>query len=89
MNEIVKGLLHYLFNRKYIGERHIPEDRALKPRLKKMSKKEQKEFYKYYHDLINEAIILRVKKKTGKGQDWHISLNPKSTKTIKVIELER
>jgi len=33
-------------------------------------------------DVTNAKIILRVKKKTGKGSNWHISLNPRKLKEL-------
>jgi hypothetical protein len=33
--------------------------------------------------MINQGIIMRCKKKTGKGDEWHVSLNPKYVNKLK------
>ena len=37
---------------------------------------------KEYRDAINNHLILKIKKRTGKGSDWHISLNPRKLKEL-------
>jgi hypothetical protein len=49
----------------------------IKRRIKYLSKAEQKQFQEEYDCLVKEGLIIRLKKKTGKGSDWHISLNPR------------
>ncbi|MBW2965717.1 hypothetical protein KY342_01285 [Candidatus Woesearchaeota archaeon] len=70
-----------MLNKKKIGGSHIPEDKTLK-RIRWIEDKERKAFEKEYKDLINNGYIFRQKKKTGKGSDWHISLNPKRLKDL-------
>ena len=77
MKNAIKQIIKYLYTKKIIGAKHTPEQKALKNTIKWQSKQEKKEFEKEYQLIIREEIILRIKKQTGKGTDWHISLNPK------------
>jgi hypothetical protein len=43
---------------------------------------DRSEFDKAYKEIINQGLILRMKKRTGKGSDWHISINPKKIKEV-------
>ncbi|MFH1637671.1 MAG: hypothetical protein ABIB71_04585 [Candidatus Woesearchaeota archaeon] len=39
---------------------------------------------------INNQLILKTKKRTGKGSDWHISLNPRNLKEVyEMIKIRR
>ena len=78
MNKAIQALLTTLLNKRKIGGSHIPEQLMLSSKTKWLSKGERREFNKEYKELINNQVILRSKKRTGKGYDWHISLNPKS-----------
>jgi len=82
MNNSLKAILIYLLNKKYIGGRHTPENRLIKSKTKWIDKEEEGRFDKEYKKMINQGIILRQKKKTGKGSDWHISLNPRKLKEV-------
>lgn len=82
MNEGLRGLLLTLLNRRYIGGKHTPEEKSIRSKIKWLGSHEQKEFEKEYKQLVNEGIILRSKKMTGKGSDWHISLNPRTLKEL-------
>lgn len=78
----------YLLNHKYIGRRHTPEDRLIKSKTKWIESTGETGFKKDYKKMINQGIILRKKKKTGKGTDWHVSLNPRKLKELgKILEL--
>ena len=79
MQRAIKTIIFVLLNKKKIGGAHIPEDKVLK-RLRWI--KDRKDFEKEYKHLVNQGYILRQKKKTGKGSDWHISLNPKHLKEL-------
>jgi hypothetical protein len=87
MNEATKEMLWHLHAKKIIGRKHVPENKILKYTIKWLSKKEKKEFEKGYRQLLSEKILLRTKKRTGKGTDWHISLNPKKMQEIEEILL--
>lgn len=82
MNKVLRAALLFLLNKKYIGGRHTPEDKLIKSKTKWFDKKENKEFEKEYKQIINEGIILRLRKRTGKGYDWHVCLNPKKLKEL-------
>ncbi|MBU2637895.1 MAG: hypothetical protein KJ955_02895 [Nanoarchaeota archaeon] len=71
-----------MIGKEKIGGAHIPEDKVLNRTIKWSNKHERREFEKGYKAAINEGLIMRVKKRTGKGSDWHISLNPRKLKTI-------
>ena len=72
----------YLLNKKYIGGKHTPEDKLIKSKTKWINPKDLIGFDKEYKKMINEGFILRTKKKTGKGSDWHICLNPRKLKEL-------
>lgn len=76
MNDSLRKILNILWARKCVGGKHAPEDRIIVPKIKWMNKNEQKQFMKEYQYFVDNAFVLRFKKRTGKGTDWHISLNP-------------
>ena len=80
INNSIKAVLTFLLNQKCIGGKHIPEKMLLKSKTRWINNYERKEFYKQYKELLNNEIILRFKKQTGKSVDWHISLNPRKLK---------
>ena len=82
MNRAIKALLTTLLNQKIIGAKHTIENRIIKSKTKYLEKQEKKDFTKEYKQLINNNIIIRIKKRTGKGKDWHISLNAKKVQEI-------
>jgi len=89
MNSGLKAILLFLLNKRYIGNKHFPESKLIVSRTKYLSTEEQKEFEKEYKELINGLFLLKLKKRTGKGADWHISLNPRRLKEIyEMIEEE-
>lgn len=75
-------LLKDLYVRRYIGGKHLPEKTALLPVTKWLNKQEYRAFEKEYRQLISEEYLIRLKKRTGKGSDWHISLNPRLLRQI-------
>ena len=82
MNRVLKAILCCLINKSKFGESHTPEDRLIKPKIKYINSSERKEFEKEYQQMIKQGIILRVKKRTGKGTDWHISLDSHKTEEL-------
>lgn len=82
MNPILRSVLLFLLNKRYIGGKHIPEDKVLKSKTKWADPKYLPDFNKEYKELTNKNFILKLKKKTGKGSDWHISLNPRRLKDL-------
>lgn len=77
MNSALRAIINHMLNNRIIGEKHTPEKILIVSRTKWLNKDERKEFKKEYETLIKSSIILRAKKRTGKGYDWHISINPK------------
>jgi hypothetical protein len=83
MNEGIIKILIFMFSKKIIGHKHFPEDFMIKSRIKNLPKDIQKEFYKEYHGLINKDYLWRIKKRTGHGTEWHISINPEYISELK------
>ncbi|MFH1916383.1 MAG: hypothetical protein ABIJ21_03905 [Nanoarchaeota archaeon] len=80
-------IVKYLYVKRIIGGKHIPEDRIIMQRKRLLRKEECKLFEKDYKKLVNDKIILRMKKRTGKGCDWHITLNPRMLeKALEIIQ---
>ena len=71
-----------MLSKKCIGGKHTPEEKLIKSKTKWLESDEKKEFEKEYKQTINNSIILRSKKMTGKGSDWHVSLNPRRLKEL-------
>lgn len=82
MNNALKAVLLFLMNKRYIGGKHTSEDRLIKSKTRWTDVKERKGFDKEYKNMIKECFILRLRKRTGKGSDWHISLNPRKLKEL-------
>lgn len=82
MNASLKAILSTMLNKRIIGGKHTPEDKMIKSKATWVQKEELKDFEEEYRWAINEELILRMKKRTGKGSDWHISLNPRRLKEI-------
>ncbi|MBI4453103.1 hypothetical protein HY636_00500 [Candidatus Woesearchaeota archaeon] len=78
-----RNILKVLFNRKSIGNAHFPEDLLFK-RLKNIHDKQLRKLVdEEWKKLENEGFIVRMKKKTHKGNDFHVSLNPKRIFEVK------
>lgn len=82
MNAALKTILRLMLDKTIIGGVHTPEDKLVLSKIKWLNKEERREFEKEYKVAINNGLILRIMKKTGKGSDWHISLNPRRLKEI-------
>jgi len=82
MNPALKAIITIMLSKKIIGSKHTPEDKLIKSKTQWLSKEEYNEFDKEYRKAINEQLILKIKKRTGKGSDWHISLNPRKLKEL-------
>jgi len=85
MDKKLKRLIKVLRNQNTIGQKHIPENIVLKSVLRDANKHERKEFFREYESLTQQGFLIRLKKRTGKGNDWHISLNPEKLKDIMEI----
>lgn len=87
MNKALRAVLLFLINKRYIGKKHFPEDKLIKSRTKWLSRQEIKSFKKEYKK--TRPFLIRLKKRTGKGSDWHISIDPKHLPEIEeMLELE-
>ncbi|MBU4242232.1 MAG: hypothetical protein KKF52_03295 [Nanoarchaeota archaeon] len=82
MNKALKTIIIVMLSKRYIGNKHTPENKFLNSKIKWLQANEIKEFKEQYKKVINAKIILRVKKKTEKGSNWHISLNPRKLKEL-------
>jgi hypothetical protein len=82
MNCALKAIITYMLSKKYIGGKHIPEERLVTSKTKWLQRNDCHDFEKEYRKAVNEELILRIKKRTGKGSDWHISLNPRKLKEL-------
>ncbi len=82
MHNELRDLLQYMLSHHIIGARHAPEDRLITSRIKHLPRNVQKEFYEEYDALCRKGWCIRLKKRTGKGSDWHISINPEYTSEI-------
>lgn len=83
MNKALRAVLLFLISKRYIGGKHFPEDKLIKSRTKWLSKQDVKDFKKEYKNI--KKFLIRLKKRTGKGSSWHISLNPKFLTDIKEL----
>lgn len=82
MNKAIEALLSSLLNKRKIGGSHTSENKAVMSKTKWLSDGERKEFETQYRNLLNRGMLLRMKKRTGRGDDWHISLNPRKLREI-------
>lgn len=76
MNQSLQKLLKWMFRKRIIGHKHFPENLLVKSKIYHLNKQLQKNFYAEYEELIRKEVFWRLKKKTGRGSEWHISLNP-------------
>jgi len=82
MNGALKAIITFMLSKKYIGGKHTPEEKLINSKTKWLQKEDLNNFKKEYRNIINGQLILRMKKRTGKGSDWHISLNPRKLKEL-------
>lgn len=82
MNPALKAIITAMLNKRYIGGKHTEENNIINSKTKWLQKNEYNEFEKEYKSAVNEELILKIKKRTGRGSDWHISLNPRKLKDI-------
>ena len=88
MNCILRAILLHLLSQRRIGGKHLPEKRIVKSKTKWATPKNTREFQKEYKQMINEGFICRLKKRTGKEQEWHISLNPSRLRELHLLLYE-
>ena len=75
-------ILEFLIKKCCIGGAHTPLDRV-KSCIDLHSKQEKKFFDDALHELIKDGWIIALNKRTGKGSDIHLSINPKALNEIK------
>jgi hypothetical protein len=85
MNKRLLHLLNYIIRHHVIGAKHAPESLMFRFALKKFNKDIQKEFYRDYELLSSKNYFIRLKKRTGKGSEYHISLNPEMIDKLEEI----
>ena len=82
MNQALKALITFMLSKKYIGGKHTQEDRLVKSKTKWLQQPDCSDFKKEYKQMLTDQYFIRLKKRTGKGYDWHISLNPRKLKQL-------
>jgi len=82
MNDKLKDLILFMFRHRIIGAKHFPEEKLIKSRIKYLDKNSQKQFYDEYYALVDSNYFIRLKKRTGKGSEEHISMNPEMIEDI-------
>ncbi|MEK6961450.1 MAG: hypothetical protein AABX47_09860 [Nanoarchaeota archaeon] len=67
------------------GGKHTPLDFVVKgvPEHYRNTHQGQRELEKAIKDLVNEEWIILLQKRTGKGSDDHVSLNPRKVSEIR------
>jgi len=77
-------ILSKLVNQRIWGGKHTPLDFVTKglPELFRMTHSGKKAIQAALRELQNEQLIILLQKRTGKGQDIHISLNPRKVAEI-------
>lgn len=77
-------ILRELIKRRKIGGAHTPLDYVTKnlPDGFLREKKAQKIIEKAVKELVNAGMVIIQQKRTGKGSDLHISINPRYWKEI-------
>ena len=74
---IKKNALRRLIRANVWGGKHTPLDFVKKAVAAHLSHKELKLVEKAIKALVNDGWILLAQKRTGKGSDVHVSLNPR------------
>lgn len=84
MHGALRNIIKFLVSKKYIGGRHVPEQWVVLSRTRSLHPQERKQCLKEYL-AFREAYCIVLMKKTGKGSDWHISLNSHRMKEIHAL----
>ncbi len=87
MDEIIRAkkfILRELIKRRKIGGSHTPLDNVTQHLSDEFlkEKRTQKIINSALKELVNDGMVTVLKKKTGKGSDLHISVNPRKLKEI-------
>ncbi len=76
-----RAILEFLVKKSYIGGAHTPLDRV-RSCIEIHSKQDKKEFEDALDELSRTGWVVLLNKRTGKGSDLHISINPRAMKEI-------
>ncbi len=87
MDEVIRAkkfILRELIKRRKIGCSHTPLDNVVQhlPDEFLKDKRTKKIINSALKELVNNGMVIVLKKKTGKGSDLHISVNPRKLKEI-------
>jgi hypothetical protein len=85
MNTVLKNTIRWMFQKNIIGHKHFPEKLMIKSKVSRLPKIIQKEFYEEYESLMTRGFFIKLKKRTGKGSEWHISINPETANELKEL----
>jgi len=87
MEEVKRVLLNKLVRSRTWGGKHLPLNLLLKglPTIFRASQQGKKAVEKAIKELEQEQIIILSEKRTGKGYDTHISLNPRKIANIQAL----
>ncbi len=84
MDDIIRAekfILRELIKRRIIGGKHTPLDRVTK-NLPDEFLHQKNIIEKAVRELCNSGMIHLLHKKTGRGSDTHVSINPRAWKDI-------
>ncbi|HLD05666.1 MAG TPA: hypothetical protein VJG90_08155 [Candidatus Nanoarchaeia archaeon] len=84
IEDVKELVLRGLIKKGKFGGAHMPLDTILGHVSDKMlnDKKDRKIVDKAIRELVNNSWVIVLKKRTGKGSDLHISINPRRIKEI-------
>lgn len=82
--QIQVSVLRELISKKKFGGAHIPLDKVIRRTADKIlqDRERKKLIEEAIKDLINKEWVFVQQKRTGKGSDNHISINPRSISAI-------
>jgi len=78
------AILTELIRRQKFGGAHTPLENITRnaPVSFLQNKEGQKRIHKVLKELVNDGWVMVLKKRTGKGSDLHISINPRRIREI-------
>jgi len=79
--EFKATILEFLLKKGCIGGAHTPLGR-LTSCIELHSKQDKKEFEQALDELVKNAWVISASKRTGKGSDIHLSINPRALNEI-------
>lgn len=84
---IKRLIIRKLVNSTVWGHKHTPLDFVTKslPGHFRMRPAGQRAIEKALKELRNERWIILLRKRTGRGYDWHVSLNPEKNAEIQTF----